>query len=170
MNFSTLIVDSLIYLIPCFVINASLNVFGLAKKEYPALQKIDRQFDMGLKFFDHRELFGASTTWGGLVLALVLGLVFNLIHFGEGYGILIACTTFFGHALGSFIKRRFNMPRGAYLPIVDHGDYMILTGIVFWTYGLESLSVLLLGLILVLIFQPPTAYLAYRLGWRDNKI
>ncbi|MDB5190069.1 MAG: hypothetical protein JWN49_395 [Parcubacteria group bacterium] len=121
----------------CWTINLSLNALGYATFRSKTLQSLDKPFDGTTTFFDSRRVFGDSTTWGGLVVALVLGVVGALL-WPAHYLFVLALLVYAGHALGSFIKRRLGLGRGSYLPLVDHVDYLILAGIVL--YALDAIS------------------------------
>jgi CDP-2,3-bis-(O-geranylgeranyl)-sn-glycerol synthase len=150
------------------VLNGTFNIFYELKRRFYFLH-YDQPFDGGYPFFDGWRILGESTTWGGLIIALIVGLTVQILLPSQ-FGLLKAMTTYFGHALGSFIKRRLKLPRGTYVPVIDHGDYVILTGATLYFFHLEKLSVILLGLILVLLFQPLVCYTSYKIGWRDNPL
>lgn len=153
----------------CWFINISLNILGTINLKFPSLKKLDRPFDGGLVLPDRYRLLGESTTWGGLVLALVLGSLFAYIYPGN-YFLVKALCVFFGHATGSFIKRRLGMPRGAYLPVINHGDHVILTGVVSIYLGILSIQAFLVALLITLVITPLVTMGFYKLGLRDNKL
>jgi CDP-2,3-bis-(O-geranylgeranyl)-sn-glycerol synthase len=161
------IVDILYFIFPCILVNVCLNIFYEVKRQY-GWEKYDKPFDFGLSLWSNRIL-GQSTTWGGLVVVIVVGLIFRLLFFIPP-GIIIGLGCFFGHALGSFIKRRIGLPRGVYFPIVDHGDYIIVTGLILYLIGRLDIATYLLSIAVILIIHPVLCFIAYKLGFRDNPI
>ena len=162
---SPILYDALWLIIPCGLINISLNLFYEAKRNY-GVKHWDRPFDCGLHLGKHR-LLGESTTWGGLVVSFGVGALLSaLFPFIPAF--MPAFGAFFGHALGSFIKRRLGLPRGSYLPIVDHGDYIIFTGALYLTARLISPAAYLVAIAVILSIHPIFCIVAYKLGLRDN--
>ncbi len=162
-----ILINSFSIIVPCILINLSLNLFWEIKRKYH-LEKYDIHFDFDLKFKSGKPIIGTSTTWGGLVLSILLGLTIELFFPFSFHAILLSVCVFFGHAIGSFIKRRLNIPRGEYLPVVDHGDYIILTTFVFYMLGYIDLVVMFISIIIVLIVHPILCIVGYYLGLREN--
>ncbi|MDB4992296.1 MAG: hypothetical protein JWL75_541 [Parcubacteria group bacterium] len=131
------IFTSLWFVLWCWTVNLSLNALGYATLRFAWLRTRDRALDGREAFFDHKRFLGDSTTWGGLILVAILGLIGMNIWPGR-YLLLLSFSVYAGHALGSFIKRRLELPRGAYLPFVDHGDYLITAGAVACALGIVS--------------------------------
>jgi CDP-2,3-bis-(O-geranylgeranyl)-sn-glycerol synthase len=154
------------FLTACIAVNATLNIFYEIKRAY-GLERYDRPFDMGWHLFGNR-LLGQSTTWGGLIICLVFGLVLHVVPGMPGLTIGLGC--FFGHAMGSFIKRRFGFPRGAYFPFVDHGDYVIFTGFLMVVGGYLTAVEYAFSIIIILIVHPLLCLAAYKMGFRDNPL
>jgi len=157
--------NALIFFILCGIVNISLNFFG-AWKKICHLEKFDTPFDFGILIWD-APVLGASTTWGGLLVSILVGAIIQFFYSPEG--IIIGICVFFGHAFGSFIKRRLGVPRGGYVPIVDHGDYVIFTGAVFLCLGKLSPSTYILSIVLALIIHPLFCLAGYQLGIRENR-
>lgn len=157
-------IELLIYVVPCWIINTALNVFQFI----PILSKIDRPFDFDINFLDKRPILGKSTTLVGFFVALGSGVLVELFFTNWQIGLIKGFTVFFGHALGSFIKRRLNIPNGGYVPIVDHGDYVILTGLVFFSMHIINLELFLCSIPLTLIVHPILCYIGYNLKLRKS--
>jgi CDP-2,3-bis-(O-geranylgeranyl)-sn-glycerol synthase len=164
----TFLIDIFLYAWFPWLVNASFNLFYEIKRKYGFIS-YDFPFDLGLSFLDGRRILGESTTWGGLIVAISSGLFLDVFFPGH-YGLLKAILTFAGHALGSFIKRRMGLARGVYVPIIDHGDYMILIGVVFTSFNLIPISIVWGALFFTLCFQPLICFVCYKIGWRDNPI
>ncbi len=148
----------------CGIVNISLNLLGAAERLW-GWDKFDAPFDIGLHLGSERVL-GKSTTWLGLALSLALGWLIYATC--SPLGIVIGVGTFFGHALGSFIKRRFHYGDGSYLPVVDHGDYVILTGAILLVSGELGWVAYVLAIVLVLIVHPVFCLLGFKLGIRER--
>lgn len=146
----------------------SLNLLGYAKHSYPELSRLDRAFDGGFRLPDGSRLLGDSTTWLGLVLVSMLGMLGEYIFTGHHF-FLLALLTFFGHALGSFAKRRFGVPHGAYVPFIDHVDYVLTIGLIFVLCGYLSVAAALVALVLTLVLTPFVTLSAFQLGLRARK-
>jgi CDP-2,3-bis-(O-geranylgeranyl)-sn-glycerol synthase len=160
----------LMYVIPCWFINISLNLWYMLKLWVPAIARFDAPLDLEKNFFDGKRILGQSTTWVGLPVALLVGMGVESFFSTPWIGFVKGLTVYFGHALGSFIKRRFNIPRGQFVPILDHADSITLTGIVFLAMHLAPLKIIAAGIIVTLFIQPVFSYATYKLRLRDNPL
>jgi CDP-2,3-bis-(O-geranylgeranyl)-sn-glycerol synthase len=160
----------LLYTVPCWCINIALNLWYLLKLRRPALLKYDAPLDLNYTLPDGYRLLGVSTTWVGLPVAILSGMLIESFITNPALGALKGLTVYLGHACGAFIKRRFGIPRGKYVPIIDHGDSIIVTGIIFVALGKEQLPIAAVGLIVTLLVQPILAYAGYLLKLRDNPL
>ncbi len=169
MIINDILINSFSIVIPSILINTFLNIFGEIKRKYN-FEKYDIHFDFDKKFKSGKPIIGTSTTWGGLILSLLLGWIIEYFFPNSFYAILLSLCVFFGHALGSFIKRRLDIPRGEYLPIVDHGDYIILVTSVFYILGYINILTMLVSIGIILIIHPLFCIIGYYLGLRENII
>ena len=161
------IMTSISLFLPAIITNLMLNIFYEIKRKCNLLW-LDYPLDLNLNLGKNR-LLGDSTTIGGFIVSIICGLGLSFVPFFQ-YTLTLSLLSYFGHALGSFIKRRLGIPRGNFLPIVDHGDYMILSSIYFVSLDVINYKYALLCTILVMIIQPVFAYLSWRLGIREDKI
>lgn len=161
-----LLIELIKYVAPYWVINTGLNLFPLV----PWLKKIDFPFDFQQNFWDQKRILGRSTTWLGLIVALLIGISVEIFLTNWRIGILKGLCAFFGHAGGSFIKRRLNIAEGDFLIFVDHLDYIILSGIVFYFLRLEGFTVIILSIPLVFFIHPLLCIIGYNLHLRENKL
>jgi hypothetical protein len=154
------------FVVPCWLINMSLNLIYIAKRNFPALETFDQPLDGGMRLRDGQRLLGSSTTWLGIIVAIIAGLLIQRL-FGQTImiGLLTGLTVYIGHTLGSFIKRRAHVKDGGFLPGVDHANYVITTGIIFGLMHLFPWQVILIGIALTYVLHPIVAYLAYLIGW-----
>jgi len=140
-----------------------------------------------------RRILGDGKTWNGLIggtlaggfiglLQMLLAVTAGLPGFGEGRGALIvpfilAFGALVGDMLGSLIKRRFGIERGASTPILDQYDFVIGTFLmgmilapdfIIRTY-LAGEGVL--SLVAIIVLTPPlhraVNILGYRMGQKD---
>lgn len=157
--------EVLLFTIPCWIINISLNGLYVVGKIFPKFKKFDIPLDAGKVFYDHKRILGNSTTWLGLPVVLIVGSLFAIyadidLWLGASWGMLV----YSGHTIGSFIKRRSDYGDGQFMPFVDHGDYITITGIVMWFLGMFSWEAVILGIVATYIFHPIFTYLAYLAG------
>ncbi len=110
----------------CWCVNIALNALGFAKKHLSLLERIDSPLDLGHAAWDGRRVLGPSTTWGGLVLVVILGGI--AAGAGGAYLFGLALLVYAGHLLGSFIKRRLGVRDGGFVPFLDHGNYVLTAG------------------------------------------
>ena len=94
--------------------------------------------DLGKNFFDKRRILGRGKSFKGTASGLFfafLGVLTLSIVFPETsgiiganyffYGILLAVGAVLGDFAGSFAKRRFNVPRGKSIFLLDQLDFII---------------------------------------------
>lgn len=164
------VIHLLAFVVPCWGINIALNLWYLLKLRRPSVLAYDAPLDLNKNFFDGYRILGDSTTWVGLPVAVIAGISIELFLTSVLVGTVKGLSVYFGHSIGSFIKRRFNIPRGKFVPIVDHGDSIIITGAVFYFLGWQPLSIVTTAVLLTLAVQPILAYGGYKLKLRDNPL
>jgi hypothetical protein len=142
-----------------------LNILGILKRYVPKLKKFDYPIDARLEYKGYR-LIGESTTILGLIISIILSIIIylNTLNYLWTY---IPILVYLGHMLGSIIKRRAHKKGGEYMPIVDHGDYMITTGIVFLLLNHITFSLFIMSLLITYIFHPLICFLAFKLKLRE---
>jgi hypothetical protein len=142
----------------------------VAKRYIPRLRNFDYPIDCRLNYRKDR-LIGNSTTFAGLALCLLISVYFYFFVFKfSNYQIawsIVPLGVYFGHLLGSFIKRRLHKKDGEFVPVVDHGDYMILLGIIFVTLHYINILFAVLALLLTYFLHPLACRLAFRLKMRE---
>jgi len=159
--------EVLLFLMPLWFINTLLNIFHFI----PILKKIDKPLDFDSKFIDHNRILGDSTTLIGLPVALSGGLAASLIiNKTLIYGIILGASCYLGHACGSFIKRRLNIPDGKYLPFVDHLNYVYFCGTLLLILDYIKPTIFLYALLLNSIAHPILCFLGYKVGLRKNMV
>ena len=151
-----------------------------AANGFAPLARGKRRIDFGKKFFDGRDILGAGKTWEGLVLALFAGTLFgmlevylyptlNPIALEAGFSLyklspvsvfFVALGAMVGDMIGSFIKRRLGLERGAPAPLLDQLDF-VFGAFLFASFFLPLTP---LSVILFLIITPFVHYLASYIG------
>ena len=132
-TFISLLVNSLWFIFPAYVANASPVILGGGLP-----------MDFGRNFFDNRRLFGDGKTYrgflGGILAGMLIGIfqgvfypftslndpannfttmVYLIRAFFLSFGALM------GDLVGSFLKRRINLKRGATFPIMDQIGFLV---------------------------------------------
>jgi hypothetical protein len=159
------------FLLYCFLSwgsNIILNILGALKIYYPKLKSFDLPLDGRLEYKGDR-LIGDSTTVIGLLLSIFFSLVIFIFSSVNIYG-LIPVLVYFGHTIGSIIKRRMHKKSGEFVPFVDHGDYIILVGFVFWVSGFISYEFVLYSIFLTYILHPIACFIGYKLNLRERPL
>jgi len=128
------VLQGLWLMVPAYLPNSAAAVFGGGAP-----------VDFGKNWKDGKRILGDGKTWRGTIFGVAAGMVIGLIQigilypfdtdvlgeFGDGavqIGVVLFCLSFgslFGDMLGSFIKRRMNIPKGAKAPILDQYDFLI---------------------------------------------
>ncbi len=135
MDLAETFVQVIIVMIPPYASN------GLAAVVPKALQRTT-PIDMGRMFIDGRRIFGDGKTVEGFVFGSLLGFLLSLLLYKTlAPALLTSChncyvpdvpTTLIlcvlalsGDLLGSFIKRRIGLPRGAPAPLLDQLNFIM---------------------------------------------
>ncbi len=156
----------LIYFSLAWGSNIALNFLYVAKRYIPKFSHFDYPLDLNLNYKKNR-LLGDSTTILGLILCSVLSL-FIFFYSASLIWSIAPLIVYAGHLLGSFIKRRLNKNGGEFVPIIDHGDYMLLLGIVFVALGYINFLFAFCALLLTYILHPLACRLAFKFKLRDR--
>lgn len=163
---SLTIINFLAYFSTAWGSNIALNFLYILKKYFPETKKWDYPIDCYFKYRGER-LIGDSVTFLGLLISIILSVALYLATKQIMWAI-IPLVVNFGDLLGSFTKRRLHKKNGEYLPLIDHGNYMILLGVVFVLAGYADLGFVLLALLLTYILHPIACYLAFKINLRKN--
>ncbi|RLE83254.1 MAG: CDP-2,3-bis-(O-geranylgeranyl)-sn-glycerol synthase [Thermoprotei archaeon] len=164
--------------IPAYVANAvPVIVAKILKKRTP--------IDMGKNFVDGRRILGDGKSIEGFIAGVLAGastyypakVVFEALYlkylseivFNSFFFIVTSIAALTGDMLGSFIKRRLGIPRGAPLPLVDQLSFIIIALIadyLIFKINIFSLEALLL-VILTYAFHKLFNFLAFKLGLKN---
>lgn len=156
----------LIYFIVAWGANISLNFLYIMKRYIPEFKNLDYPLDFNLSYKGNR-LLGDSINIIGLFFCLFISVG---LYFLISSSILatIPLIVYLGGALGSFIKRRFGKKSGEFMPLVDHGDYVVVLGLVFVLCGYVSVWFALTAILITYILHPVACLIAFKLKLRKN--
>lgn len=155
-----------IYFFIAWSANISLNLLYVVKKYVPEFKYLNYPLDLRLSFRGER-LIGDSVNIIGLVFSLAISLaVYSATQ--TAIWASIPVLVYAGNMLGSFIKRRMHIKSGEFLPIADHGDYMLLLGIVFVSLHYIDTLFAVLAILLTYLLHPLACLVAYKLGLREH--
>ncbi|MCE4628551.1 MAG: CDP-2,3-bis-(O-geranylgeranyl)-sn-glycerol synthase [Desulfurococcales archaeon] len=165
------IITLFILVLPALVSNASPVV--IAKLLNGRMHPID----FGRYFVDGRRILGDGKTWEGLAFGVavgtlvgaIIGLALGDISYYTLAGLIGSFAALLGDILGSFIKRRYGIERGACVPILDQLDFYTLAVFALWLagYPVKCSAAVLLGFF-VIIAHVTTNYAAYRLDLKPR--
>jgi hypothetical protein len=159
-------INFLLYFSLAWATNICLNFLYVIKRYSTKSLNFDMPIDGGIKYKDDR-LIGESTTIIGLILCLMISIILYFITSNFMWEI-IPLLVYFGHLLGSFVKRRMHKKGGEFVPFIDHGDYMITTGFVFVLLNYISINFALLSITLTYILHPIACFIAFKFKLREN--
>jgi len=152
------VANALLFIFPAYCANAAPVIFGGG---FP--------IDGGRTFLDGKPIFGSHKTFRGFFSGLVVG---TLVGFVQGtlfqynvlLGFALSMGALVGDLLGSFFKRRLDLPPGSTLPIVDQLGFILGALLFSLPVSPPTLPIVLI----VLVITPPihflTNFLGYRLG------
>ncbi len=123
-----------------------------AANGFPTLANGKKPMDFGRKWVDGERIFGDGKTIEGFSLGLAVGTGVGLLEallypylnsYANSYGAELPLMNIFigfiiplgalcGDLAGSFIKRRFRLPRGADAPVLDQLNFV--AGVIFFAY------------------------------------
>ncbi len=156
---------SLWTIFPAYVANAAPVVLGGG-----------RPIDGGKKFSDGRPIFGPGKTIRGFIGGLIAGTIFAVLQgLAAGSlpsyalrGFLFSLGALIGDLLGSFVKRRMNMERGAPAPVMDQLGFVIVAMLFAGLVFTPSWEVVVTILIITLPIHLITNIVGHRLKLKDK--
>ncbi len=168
------LINIITFVIPCWITNMSFQFIWAFKKLIPnnhplkILKKID-SFDF--IFFDKKYFIGSGLRITSIVPILLLPFFFNLfLPLELSYYFKITFLVFIGDLLGSIVKRRLGFKKGQFALFIDHGDYIITTGLVFIFLKYISMEVFIYSLLLTYILHPIVCYIGYKLKIKEQPL
>ncbi|MEM3401783.1 MAG: CDP-2,3-bis-(O-geranylgeranyl)-sn-glycerol synthase [Candidatus Hadarchaeales archaeon] len=151
------------FILPAYVANATPVVLGGG-----------RPIDGGRKFIDGRPIFGPGKTIRGFIAGLIAGSLVGLVQaiFDRPgmatAGFLLSLGALVGDLLGSFIKRRLGLPRGAAAPGLDQLGFLLVAIAFASPIVLPALETFVALLIITPILHLGTNYCGYLLKLKDR--
>ncbi len=164
---TSLLIQLLALMVPCYVANAFPVVMAkLVKHRHP--------LDFGRKFIDGRRVLGDGKSIEGFIAGILLGSLAGWFMSLWGIGSLPGATvlsvgTMLGDALGSFVKRRLGLERGAPVPLLDQLAFLLTAMLLYWFF-IGTIN-LVIAVILVIITPPIhiiSNFFAYKLGLKSE--
>jgi len=157
------IIDSLVFILPSYVANASPVLT-------PRLIHNPHPIDGGRLFLDGKRILGDGKTVEGFLIGVaagtLTGLILQLLSLHTVIEALpLSLGALLGDCLGSFIKRRMGLKRGDSLHVADQLLFLVFS---LTLYSLAFKPPPLSWVLFLLVFTPIahrlTNYVAYRLG------
>ncbi len=153
------------FILPAYVANAAPVVLGGGAP-----------IDGGRRFTDGRPIFGPGKTIRGFVAGLMAGSVVGVLQgiaVGQSHAyallaLLLASGALVGDLLGSFIKRRLNIPRGSAAPGLDQLGFVVVALLFASPLGLPHWGVILTIIIITPLIHLGTNFGAYKLGLKSR--
>ena len=181
LDYPLFIVSAFILFIPAFIANPSAVITG---GHFP--------MDFGKKFIDGKRIFGDGKTWtgyfGGSLIGVASGLVLILIfHFASilpypvyGKDIAEDLATLFamsfgsltGDVVGSFIKRRINIPRGGKGSLLDMWPFALVSFLFLFVFSRTFFMDYygnIIGILTILVVTPPLHRAVNVIGYRMKR-
>ena len=166
------LVEVIWLILPAYAANGLAPLAGKLRKLHP--------IDSGRKL-EKERVFGDGKTWEGLGLGVVVAVIISIVQMlahpflpwslspialaitpmGPALGLLLGLGAMFGDLAGSFIKRRFRIPRGRPAPLLDQEDFLI--GSLIFASALVVVS--LEWWILLLVITPVIHWVANLIGY-----
>lgn len=160
--------EALWYILPAYFANSS-----------PVLFKGRTPMDFGKNFIDGKRILGNGKTWRGFFGGLSVGVLISSVqyqitpfYYGSfetalKLGLALSFGALLGDIIGSFIKRRANLPQG--YPAIGLDQLGFLITALILGYSVKALST---AQILFLLAVTPFVHwganiFAYKMGWKD---
>ena len=159
-------------MLPAYIANVSAAFFG---GKTP--------IDSGI-FFGKKRLIGDGKTYEGTIKGISCGFIFGIFQqlFLHSFGlfpsflVVLVCLSagaMFGDMLGSFIKRRLGLKRGAPLPLVDQLDFVAGAWLLLFLFARDwfiesfSLNIIIAVVIITPLLHLLTNYVGFKMGRQD---
>jgi CDP-2,3-bis-(O-geranylgeranyl)-sn-glycerol synthase len=144
-----------------------------AANGFPPLAKGEIPIDLNKNFFDGNRILGDGKTFEGFSLGLLAGFLIgaletylypNLNAYAMEYNaelpymslhiaFLLAFGALFGDIVGSFVKRRFGLPRGADVPLLDQWNFVL--GALLFSFWFTDITI---WMVLIMLLITPLVH------------
>jgi len=152
---------------PCYVANAvPVIVAKVLRRTHP--------LDGGVRFVDGRRLLGNGKSVEGFIAGVAAGTLVGLVLQPSGLSsieraFLLSLGSMVGDSLGSFVKRRVGLERGAPAPLLDQLSFLL---VALLAYQLAFSDLPLEVAAILVIATPPihllANFLAYKAGLKNR--
>jgi len=159
-------------MLPAYIANVSAAFFG-------GKTPIDRGISCG-----KTRLLGDGKTYEGTLKGISCGFIFGIFQhlFLHSFGlfpsflVVLVCLSagaMFGDMLGSFIKRRLGLKRGAPLPLVDQLDFVAGAWLLLFLFARDwfiesfALNIIIAVVIITPLLHLLTNYVGFKMGRQD---
>jgi len=166
-----LILQSLIFILPAYTANATPVITS-------KLLRTSTPIDLRKNFIDGRRIFGEGKTIEGFLSGLIVGTLVGIavsatplntilpqsLKLTPLKSFVLSLGALLGDLLGSFIKRRLGIPRGAPAPLLDQLDFLLVALLLYvLIFGTIDLSYIAVLVPLTVVLHIATNYIAYKL-------
>ncbi len=158
------VVGAILFALPAYTANMTpLILSKVIRKRRP--------LDMGKNWVDRKRVFGDNKSVEGFVAGVLAGLVTGLFLGNPLKGFLMGSGAMTGDVLGSFIKRRLDIPQGELAPILDQYLFILMALLFSYLAGHTTTSdQLVVILIATPILHVSSNYVAYLLKIRQKPL
>jgi len=164
MDILNLIFQSFWFILPAYFANMSPVAFA------PSYAKYNKPIDFG-KTWDGKQILGPGKTWLGLIFGTLAGGVVGYLQSLTSIepmmtwqiGLYLGFGALFGDSVGSLIKRRIGIKRGAKAPGLDQLDLIFGAFFIAWLVGIFNWQYFVVAVILTPLLHFKANYLAYLL-------
>jgi len=158
------VVGAVLFALPAYIANMTpLILSRVIRKRRP--------LDMGKKWIDRKRVFGDNKSVEGFVAGVLAGLVTGFFLGNPLRGFLMGSGAMTGDVLGSFIKRRLDIPQGELAPILDQYLFILMALLFSYLAGHTTTSdQLVVILIATPILHVSSNYVAYLLKMRQKPL
>ncbi len=159
-------IELVLFILPAYVSNA----FPVIVYRFSPWRK---PLDFGRRFFDGKRILGDHKTIDGFIGGVLMGILTSYVLSLIGYhdilkGAVLSIGAMVGDSLGSFVKRRLNLPPGSSLPLVDQLSFILFALLVYGAiWGINALSFIIL-LLLTFPLHIATNFIAYLLKLKST--
>ena len=141
------------YILPAYFANMAPVVFGGGSP-----------IDKGRNWIDGKRVLGDHKTFRGLISGIVVGTVIGLIQLRPIQGVLLSTGAMTGDLVGSFIKRRLDIPPGGNAILLDHEGFLVFSILFcFWYDPLSAEQIIFLIIITPILYEM-TNFIARKLN------
>lgn len=164
---------AILYVLPAYLANGSPVVI------YKILHGKTTPIDLGIIMKDGRRVLGDGKSiegfLGGIITGFITGIIINtfiILYRNPLEYFLLSIGAMIGDLMGSFIKRRLGLERGAPAPVMDQLGFIIVALLLVWIImGLPQwidVNIIIIIFIITFILHITTNFLAYLIGIKNK--